>query len=373
MLDEAVRRAGSDDFGGDAWREGFDRLLGELDDAGFSAEGSFAAREHLLGNLVARLRAVAGFKARPDAMARPILRPMIVTGIVRSGTTALHKLLAMDSQFQGAEHWLCAAPQPRPPRELWAQNPDFERARASLAAMIEIAPEMLDDHGMAVDGVEESLNILAHGFQSNMYPSQYAIPRYDAWYKAADDTASYRYFADVLRLIGADAPGRTWLIKNPTDTFSLREVLAVFPDAMVVQTHRDPLQAVPSIVNLIGGAHRLFRGEGKVDYPVIFAREQEMWALAMERAEAVKATMPGRVFDVQFKDFVVNQMDAVRAIYTHFGLTLSSEAETAMTGWLAENPRRSQTMQRFTPEDFGGSTGALLDRYLDYRQRYGYA
>lgn len=373
LVAEASKRTGLEDTGDDEWREGFDRLLDELDEAELSPEGAIAAREQIVGHLTARLRAVAGFKANPVAMERPIRRPLIVTGIVRSGTTALHKLLAQDPQFQGPEHWLCNAPQPRPPREEWSDNVDFCQSKAVLDAMFEVAPEMRDDHGMAVDTVEESLNILTHCFRTNMYASQFRIPRYDAWYRSTDDTPSYRYLADVLRLIGANDPDRTWLLKNPTDTFSMREVLNVFPDAMIVQTHRDPLQSVPSVVNLLRGGHRMFRGDGNIGDKAIFAREQEMWAQAMEAAEEVKSANPGLVFDVDFRTFVKNQMGVVRAIYDHFGLTLSPAAESAMVKWLKDNPRKSKTMQRFTPEDFGGSTSELLDRYADYRTKYGYA
>ncbi|MBB5699728.1 sulfotransferase family protein [Sphingomonas yantingensis] len=372
LREEAIRRAGHDDFGADDYREGYDRLLGELDGIGLSDAGASAMREQIVDYLTGRLRSVAGFKQQRDAMARPIARPLIITGIVRSGTTALHKLLSMDPQFQGIEHWITFAPQPRPARRDWPGNPDFERASAKLAAMAAVAPEVIEDHGMAVDTVEESLHLLPQSFCSNMFPSQTSIPAYDAWYKATDDTFSYRHFADNLRLIGANDPDRTWLLKNPTDTFSLQQVLNVFPDAMIVQTHRDPLQAVPSIVNLLAGAHRFYVGE-HADMAKVFAREQEMWALAVERADAVKATIPGRAIDIDFGQFVRDQMSVVHKIYDHFDLTLSSAAETAMRDWLAANPRRSTTMQRFTPEDWGGSTGSLVERYAAYRERYGFA
>ena len=372
LIAEACAQSGLDDFGDYSWREGYDRLLEELDRAGLSSDGALAARSFVIGNLIARLRAVAGFKANPEAMARPIVRPLIATGIVRSGTTALQKLLSMDKQFQGTEHWICSAPQVRPPRTTWEGNGDYQAARAALAAMAGISPEVIDDHGMAVDDVEESLMILAHGFHSNIYPSQFRIPAYDAWYKATDDTHSYRYLADVMRLIGTYEPDRTWLLKNPTDTFSLAEVLDVFPDAMIVQTHRDPVQAVPSIVSLIGGAHRMFRGEGQIDYPAIFARESEMWADAMDRAERVKARVPGRVLDVEFADFVPDQMTVVRAIYDHFALDLTPQTEAAMLRWLAANPRKSATMQRVTAEDFGANSAALAERFASYRSRRGY-
>lgn len=371
LCEEAARRSGLDDFGEPDFHEGLDLLLAGMDGADLSAHGRVAAREGVLGHLTARLRAIHGFKSHAEAMARAIVRPLIVTGIVRSGTTALHKLLAMDPQFQGAEHWLCAAPQPRPPRDQWAGNPDFQQAKAALDAMIAQAPEFFEEHGMAVDTVEESLNLLPQNFCTNMYPSQLVIPEYDRWYRAQDDTASYRRFADNLRLIGAHDPDRTWLLKNPTDTYSLREVLDVFPDAMVVQTHRDPLQSVPSVVNLIGAAHRIFRGD-RADIAGVYAREEEFWALALARADAVKDANPGVVFDVRFGNFLRDQIGVVQAIYAHFGLVLSAQAETAMRAWLAANPRRSTTLQRFTPEDYGHSSGALKERYADYRKRYGY-
>ena len=373
LIAEACAQSGLDDFGDYSWREGYDRLLEELDRAGLSSDGALAARSFVIGNLIARLRAVAGFKANPEAMARPIVRPLIATGIVRSGTTALQKLLSMDKQFQGTEHWICSDPQVRPPRTTWEGNGDYQAARAALAAMAGISPEVIDDHGMAVDDVEESLMILAHGFHSNIYPWQFRIPAYDACYKATDDTHSYRYLADVMLRIGTNEPDRTWLLKNPTDIFSLNEILHVFPDAMIVQTHRDPLQAIPSIVNLISGAHRLFRGADAIDYPTVFAREQEMWALAVERAEAVKQAKPGRVLDIEFGDFVKDQIGTIRSIYMHFGLEMTAETEAAMRTWLDANPRRSSSMQRFTPEHFGGNTDALKERYSAYRQARGYA
>ena len=371
MCAEAARRTGLEDFGKPDFHEGLDRLLDELDSANLSPQGAIAARESILGHLTGRLRSIDGFKRHAEAMLRPVVRPLIVTGIVRSGTTALHKLLSMDPQFQGAEHWLCAAPQPRPPRSAWSDNPDFRNSKSILDGMIAQAPEFLEDHGMAVDTVEESLNLLAQRFCTNMFPSQFVIPRYDFWYRMQDDTPSYRHFADNLRLIGANDPDRRWLLKNPTDTLSLHEVLAVFPDAMVVQTHRDPLQSIPSVVNLISAAHRMFCGEN-ADAARVYAREEEFWELALRRADEVKAKHPGQVFDVQFADFVRDQIGFVHRIYDHFGLELSAQAEEAMRGWLAANPRRSTTMQRFTPEDFGGSSDALKERYAAYRGRYGY-
>lgn len=372
FFDAASAATRLDDFGQDDYSEGFDLFLDCLDrETTLSAAGRAMTIGQIEMFLASRLYSEAGWKQRPDALRRPVQAPLIITGIVRSGTTALHKLMSIDPQFQGLEHWLARAPQPRPPRASWAGIPAYRNAAGVLDGMIEDAPEMKADHMMAADEVEESIFLLPQSFTNNMFPSQWNIPSYDAWYRRQDETASYRRFAKNLQLIGADEPERRWLLKNPTDLLAMDAVLNVFPDAMIVQTHRDPLQAVPSVASLIAAARRLFEGV-QSDPAEVGRRETEFWALALARAEATQGRTQKPLFDLEFSDFAQDQLGAVKAIYRHFGLELNREVEAAMQAWLARNPRKSTSLHRFTPEDFGVKTSALRARYADYRTRHGY-
>lgn len=373
LLDDAATMAGAGDFGDNAFVEGLDRFLASVDaEDRLSAMGR-AATEAQVGLLLrTRLHAQAGFAARPDALARTIERPLIITGIVRSGTTALHRLLSIDPQFQCSEHWLTRAPMPRPPRSQWAANPHYCDATATLDGMIAAAPEMLNDHMMSADAVEESIFLLAPTFCNNMFPSQWHVPDYDAWYRETDETPSYRWLADVLKLIGADTPDRRWLMKNPTDLHAIDAVLAVFPDALIVQTHRDPVQAIPSIANLLLAVRRLFEGD-RADGHAVIEREAGFWADAIARTEAAKLREPGRFIDIEFGAFVKDQMGAVQSIYDGFGLILAPEVEANMRAWLDAHPRRSGAIKRHAAEDFGLGEGALANLYADYRQSRGYA
>lgn len=368
----ASAAAGMADFGADDFSDGLDLFLNCLDSETVLSD---AGRDMTIGQikmfLVSRLHSEQGWKARPDALQRPIFAPLVITGIVRSGTTALHKVLSLDPQFQGLEHWLTRAPQVRPPRESWGANPAYRQAAGVVDAMIDSAPEMQADHMMSAEEVEESIFLLPQSFTCNMFPSQWNIPTYDAWYRAQDETASYARFAKNLQLIGADAPGRRWLLKNPTDLFAMSAVLKVFPDAMIVQTHRDPLQAVPSVANLIAAARRLFEGT-QSDRAAVGRRESEFWALALERAAEARGRTRVPVFDVEFAEIIHDMLGVVFAIYAHFGLTLAASVEAAMRDWLAVHPRRSVTLHRFAPEDFGVATGDLLERYAGYRRSRGY-
>lgn len=375
MLEEAVAATGHDDFGNPAFLENMDRHLASIDEEGrVTANGLKAtAAQHGLA-LRALLHAQAGFKARPDALARPIVAPLIIAGIPRSGTTALHRLLSVDPQFQGYEHWLTRAPMPRPPRETWPQIRAYQEAKVGLDAVVAAAPEMLNDHMHEVDAVEESLFLLAATFCSNHFPEQWHVPAYDAWYRQADEVPSYLWLADCHRLIGAETPDVRWLIKNPTDIFSIDAVLKVFPDAMIVQTHRDPVEAVPSLVNLLANVRRMYEEEN-FDPELLIRRDAEFWELATRRAERAKAREPRRFLDVDFRDFTSDQMATIHRIYDHFGLQLSASVEAAMRQWLAANPRRPVAGggARHRAETFGMASGELAEVFSAYRQQYGYA
>jgi hypothetical protein len=371
LLRTAQVRTGLSDFGDESFREGFERVVCELDDFDLPQAEAAASAHHVGRFLDARLMAVAGWKANPKCLTSRIERPLIIAGLVRSGTTALHHLLSLDEQFQTPEHWLTVAPMPRPARERWDDVPAYRAIAASVAAFLEVAPELAVDHMMSADAAEESIYIHAQTFASNLYTSSWDLPAYDRWYRERDDTESYHWLGNVLRLIGSGSGGGRWLLKNPTDLFSMAEVLNVFPDAMIIQTHRDPVAAIPSICSLVHAGQRPLMGE-RADPMAVGARESRFWAEALERAGRARRRAPKQFFDVEFNAFVGDQMATVQAVYSHFGLTLSPAAEAAMRTWLADHARRTGGSARYRPELYGLTPEGLADLYAGYRRQRGY-
>lgn len=371
LLAASTTRTGLSDFGNPAFREGLELLLSDIRALELDAAHADASAFRIGQSLDTRALAVRGLKQHPQVLADPVHAPILIAGLVRSGTTALHLLMSLDPQFQGPEHWLAVYPMPRPPFEAWGAVPEYQAEKAALARFLEVSPEAADDHMMTAEGIEESLFILAASFASNMFPSMWRVPNYDAWYRGRDDTESYRWLADVLRLIGA-GDERRWLLKNPTDLFSMREVLSVFPDATVIQTHRDPVDAMPSISNLIYSARRAFCGE-KADAADVGRREAEIWSQALERAHEVRSGSANRFVDVEFRDFTRDQMATIRSIYEQLDLELTAETESAMLAWLDGHPRRSAKGPKHDPAQFGLSRECLAARFADYRARRDYA
>lgn len=365
----AAAQAGAGSFGAD-YEPGLRVLLQALDEAEFTDRGRQLAFGALSGVLVARLYAERGWQRHPEYRAAPIRAPLVITGIPRTGTTALHKLLSVDPQFQGLERWLAATPMVRPSRGQWAGLPEYRSCVAGLEAVAQAAPALLAMHDMSADTVDECLDVLQQSFVSNLFASSYEVPRYSEWLLQQSEAASYYRYADVLRLIGLNDPSRRWLLKNPGHTWELESLFEVFPDACVVQTHRTPLKALPSLCSVLEVSRGIYHGP-RVRPERIGPAEAAKWRRAVERTEAARARRPGRVFDVDHRRFHADPIGVVRAIYRRFDLELREDVVLRMRHWLERQPAEQKSGHRYSAAHFGLSDGALREQYADYIEQYG--
>jgi hypothetical protein len=361
---------GLDDFGSDDYREGLDVLLRAMDsDVNFTPVGRDFGAGTIIATLCARLHAQEGWKRHPECLQQSIHRPLIITGIPRTGTTALHKLLSLDPQFQGLEHWLADTPMPRPPRALWESNPHYQATVAGLDAFFQAVPEMRAAHEMTAHEVDECLEVLKQSFTTNRFSSGWHVPSYDAWFLEQDERASYRRYADVLRLIGTD-DRRRWLLKNPGHIAQLDVLLETFPDACVVQTHRDPVKALPSLCSVLAMSRRILEGDG-VRLSRIGRRECRYWSEAVERAASVREQhSPRQFFDVDHRRFHGEPMQVVGELYAHFGLDLHAPVATAMREWLDGHPANRLGEHLYSAGQFDLDAGEIRDTFRDYTRRF---
>jgi hypothetical protein len=326
----ATRLTGLDDFGADEYLEGLRVLLKSYaDEADLTPAGNKAQRTFLRGALVARLLSEMAWRQHPEHAEVAIERPIFVTGLPRTGTTALHRLLTADPGHQGLEVWLTEVPQPRPPRDTWEQNPIFLGIQAAYSRHHLEHPEFMGLHYMSADQVEECWQLLRQSMQSISYESLAHVPSYSAWLRRQDWTAAYRRHRRNLQLIGLPDAGRRWVLKNPSHLFALDALLAVYPDALVIQTHREPRTAIASVCSLSAEATK---GWSTTFQGAVLGREQlELWARGLEEFVAARARHnPAQFVDVHYDDFVADPVGTAESIYTQFGLPLTDQARTAM-------------------------------------------
>ncbi|MFL0579860.1 sulfotransferase family protein [Dietzia sp. 179-F 9C3 NHS] len=371
----ASRAVGLEDFGdgGDRHREALGVLLESLhSDAGLTPAGSKYWRSVLKGALVARLLSEAGFAAGAVQTEVEIARPVVVTGLPRTGTTALHRLLGADPANQGLELWLADVPQPRPPRETWEDDPTYRGIRDMYAGFMAENPDYGGVHYMSADDLEECWQLLRQSLTSVSYECLARLDGYSSWLADVDWVPAYRRHRRNLQMIGANDPDRRWVLKNPSHLFSLDAVLEVYPDAVVVQTHRDPRKSMASMCSL---AHRTAADWSTRFTPeYIGASQLDLWARGVETFDAARArheadpASRATFLDVTHRELLDDPAGCVERVYSATGVVLSDDVRAAVE---AENSRslsgdRAPT-HRYTLADYGLSEEVIAERFAGYR------
>jgi hypothetical protein len=370
-LHDAARQAVDfDDFGDPAYLDGF-RVLTEAYDreSRLNATGRAMVEAQLLGILKNRLVVEKYWKDNPAILRTEIRRPIFVLGLVRTGTTALHHLLSQDPNMQVLEYWLAAAPSPRPPREQWEGDPRYQRAVEELDWMYTTDPSLKAMHLMTADGPDECRHLFQQNFTDDTFDCNSTIPSYSDWYGRQDMLATYRRHRDLLKLIGSTSPQRRWLLKYPVHMGNLRALFSIYPDACVVQTHRDPGKVIPSICSLVAGWRALY--EDNVDRHAVATWLLDLWAMRLNRGLEVRREHdPKQFFDIHLREVLSDPVGAVKRIYDHFGIEMTPEAERRFRAWKDDNPRGKYGEHRYHAEDFGLTDDMIAERFGPYMQHF---
>jgi len=363
LCEKARTITGLSDFGPDDFSDGLAALLSSFEaEAGLTERGVRAARGLLRGALVARLLSEAGFAAHPEYATVPVRAPIFVTGLPRTGTTFLHRLLVADPVSQGLELWLAEAPQPRPPRSTWESNPAYQFVAAGLAKHQAANPSFGAVHELGADQVEECWQLLRQSFRSMSYECLAYLPSYSSWLAGQDWVPPYARHRRNLRLLGLWDADRRWVLKNPSHLFALDALMTVYPDAMVVVTHRSPEVSVASMCSLAAqasdGWSTVFTG------PVIGRTQLELWSRGLSGFTAARKRYPaGQFCDVSYESLVASPLDVVEKVYAAFGLSLSGAAADAMRGVAAASRGGGGSGHRYSLADFGLTSGEVAEAF----------
>ncbi|MBF6348082.1 MULTISPECIES: sulfotransferase family protein [Nocardia] len=363
----ATKVIGLDDFGADDYRTGLSVLLESFErDAELTPFGNKVNRAFLRGALIARALSEAGWKQYPQHAEVGVERPIFVTGLPRSGTTAVHRLLTADPGHQGLEMWLTEMPQPRPPRETWEHNPVFQQLQAAYEKHHVEHPEFMGVHHISADQVEECWQLLRQSAMSISYECLAYLPRYSDWLRNQDWTPAYERHRRNLQLIGLNDPDRRWVLKNPSHLFALDALLAVYPDALIIQMHRQPRTIVASVCSLneqaTDGWSEKFRG------PVVGQAQLELWSRGARTFLADRAKYPAAQFcDVYYEDFVTDPIATVERVYDHFGIEFTGAARTRMAGLHSESTSgAARPAHKYSLADFGLTAEQVDEAFAPY-------
>ncbi|MCZ6830167.1 MAG: sulfotransferase [Gammaproteobacteria bacterium] len=365
LHEQAMAATGLANFGDPTYLEGLRVLLESYDEtAHFGDTGRFSTWAMAVNCLRGRLYAIDGLKKHPACRETPIEKPLFIVGLPRTGTTILHRLLASRVGNQGLEYWLGSYPQPRPPRSNWQDEERFKEVEQSLRMLNEISPELKKIHEMRAERVDECRLLFMQSFANVTFQASASVPGYEQWLYRADMRDAYNLYAQTLQLIGMNDGGKRWILKDPSHLWALDVLLETFPDATIIQTHRDPVKLIPSVSNLVLTTRRM--QEPEITPEQIGSSQLSQWDIVLSRGMAVRKRHPDRFIDMYFDEFVRDPVAAVLDIYRQLGESTDDTTAAALQEWMAQHPQHKHGGHSYRAEEFGLNPGQIRERFADY-------
>jgi hypothetical protein len=367
LLASARASTGLDDFGAPTWQPHFDVLVNALEtEADLTVAGRVVARTELLRALRQRLLLTAVWSADPSILDEPIFEPVFVVGTGRAGTSILHELLALDPSSRVPLTWELLHPGE-------ALHDDSARTVGHdvHAFWADLQPVYESMHHNDGDEPNECIFATMLEFLSDQWAGTYEVPSYSAYLVATDQTDAYRYHRKVLQTLQRRERRDRWVLKAPSHLSQLRTLFAVYPDARVIQIHRDPLRSVPSTISLMGTLKSMRSGDVDVDSLVPWVSLGYSMMLDDTMDARDRGELPDVQFvDVRYADLMADPVATIRAIYERLRLDWPGAMAEAITTHLAARPKGGRGTHEYGLDDMDLDRATERARFGRYQDRY---
>ncbi len=373
LMVSASKQTGLSDFGSDYFRQPLHLLCESFEeDAHLTGLGRIMARQELLRLLKNRLQFVDIFKQHPEIADEQIISPIFILGMPRTGTTSLHELMALDPQFRVPLSWEVARPFPPPERASYLSDPRIAMTRKELENLDKLLPNFKNMHPMGAQLPQECIALFSHDFASMIFDVQFRVRKYQSWLIHQDMTEVFKNHRRWLQLLQWKCPADTWVLKSPQYLWNVEDMLREYPDARVLQTHRDPVKVAMSIGSLTATLRSL--GSNQVDVKEVTRDYAELLKYGTDKTMAAREKgllSADRVIDVQFADFCKGPVELLRGVYNHLGLEMAEATSTAMSDFLNtghETERHGK--HRYNLDESGINLTEERARFATYQKAY---
>lgn len=373
LIAQAIEQTGLSDFGDTWFFEHIDVLIPALNkQARLSPEGLFAAQHMIVTHLVNRLRHKQFLKNHPDILDEKVEVAAVLTGLPRTGSTMLHRMLAAAPNLTGIKWYETQNYVPLEGEDIEDPSPRLEAARGVLAYMLDKIPELMSIHPMDIEQPDEEVIILGQLFSSSMIESTYFVPDYSEWLSEQDPRNAYDDLIEILQSLQWQIPSRRdkqWVLKTPGHLMALKTVLDVFPAAKIVMTHRDPVSTIPSYCSMEASLYRMTTDElSNEEIGAFWMRRLKAW---LDNFMKVRADAPsGRFIDVNYKDLIENPTYEGARVLTAANIAMSDSIQNGMEDWIEANRREHRASHKYCLEDFGLYAEDIRSKYHNYISTY---
>ncbi len=373
LMGAAATETGLDDFGPDDFVERLGVLCRALrEEGGLNGAGVMQQHAFISGLLKNRLLIEDLVRHHPEILEEPIVAPIIICGLPRTGTTHLHNLMSADPALRSLPYWESLEPvlaeheRPAP----GVPDPRKERTAMALSFLDAALPYFNRMHEMTVDHTHEEIQLLAIDFSTMLFETTAALPAWRDYYLSHDQAPCYAYLLKILKVLQWLRGGTRWVLKSPQHLEQFPALFATFPDATFVVTHRDPVSVTASMATMIAYTARLTRDRVDVE------GMGQYWAERLERMLHRCATdrdvlPPDQTIDVRFDEFMADDLAMVGRVYELAGQPLDDRARTSMTAFMAQHPRGKFGAVLYDLGDFGLDPAERRRALSFYNERFG--
>jgi hypothetical protein len=366
LIEQAVAVTRLDDFGEPEWEEPYRRLLEALDrEAQLNVVGRLMCRHDLVRHLTTRLLVLDAHRSDAALAATSVPAPVFITGPARSGTSILQELLALDPNLRAPLAYEMAHPRPAAgvddgTRIAWAES-EFD-------LWGDVQPGFRAVHDLDARLPEECLWLMAPQFDLGFWATNVDVPSWMAYRAFTDPAPTYAMHRAFVQVLQGGTPTR-WLFKSPVHLGRLPALLAEYPDARIIRTHRDPLKTAASSVSTL--AHGRYSRSDEVDTTKVAASSTFGLAVMLNaQVDPTTALPAGQVAELQYQDLLADPVAAIAAVYAALGLPMAPELPGLMTDYLAARPQGRLGTHRYSLEDYGLDPVELREQFRPYTDAF---
>jgi hypothetical protein len=306
----------------------------------------------------------------PEIAAAPVRQPIFITGLPRSGTTFLHRLMLTDPANRAPTVWETIYPS----AVAGTREHRIARVARQLKAFEWLAPEFRRLHPMEATSPQECSEITAHVFRSLRFDTNYHVPSYRNWLDAdvVRNLPAYRFHKRFLQFLQhQDRAQPRWVLKCPEHLFALQAIRAVYPDARLVFVHRDPVKVLLSQARLTEVLRRPFTR--RLDPRTLGPNESRRWLDGAQRMMAVgdDAGFPDPICHIHHMDLISDPVHTVEGVYRHFGLPPTPKMASAIEEYVAAKPNGGYGEHSYHFEDHGLNENEERAKFRPYMVRFG--
>ena len=361
-----------ENFGNPDHLKGLEGLCYSLqEEAKLNDVGKIAQHSRIVGILVNRLRFEKELESYPEIKDESILGPIVIVGLPRTGSTMMHRLLSSDSRNTSMIWWEGRNPSRFPSEERGKPLKRIKAGKNEVQELLQASPDLMSIHPMDAMAPDEEILLLEHTFYSTVPESFMYVPSYSKWIEEQNHTTAYEYLKSLLKYLQWQSPNRskkTWVLKTPHHMGYVDIILKVFPNAKVIQTHRSPIDTIPSYCSMVTTLAAPLSNQ--LDPKLIGMYWEKKLSRVMLHCMNIANQNPSNFLDINYLDLIKNPLQQVRKVYNFLNIELNQKIIAEMEKWIQENQQHKHGHHEYSSSNYGLDDQIIKEDFSEYINTY---